>query len=43
MSDLFQDAIVSAKTEAKCNLPNGIGIVKLAFSSSSFLYSHYKS
>jgi 6-phosphofructokinase len=24
-----QAAIVSAKTEARCNLPNGIGIVKL--------------
>jgi 6-phosphofructokinase 1 len=32
-----QDAIRTAKTEARCNLPNGIGIVKLMGRSSGFI------
>jgi 6-phosphofructokinase 1 len=32
-----QAAIVSAKTEARCNLPNGIGIVKLMGRSAGFI------
>ena len=35
-----QAAITSAKTEAKCNLPNGIGIVKLMGRSSGFIAVH---
>lgn len=35
-----QLAIESAKTEAKCNLPNGIGIVKLMGRSAGFIASH---
>jgi 6-phosphofructokinase 1 len=35
-----QDAILSAKTEAKCNLPNGIGIVKLMGRSAGFIAAH---
>ncbi len=35
-----QAAIVSAKTEAKCNMPNGIGIVKLMGRSSGFIAAH---
>lgn len=35
-----QAAIVSAKTEARCNLPNGIGIVKLMGRSSGFIAAH---
>lgn len=35
-----QAAIISAKTEAKCNLPNGIGIVKLMGRSAGFIASH---
>jgi 6-phosphofructokinase 1 len=35
-----QAAIISAKTEARCNLPNGIGIVKLMGRSSGFIASH---
>lgn len=35
-----QAAIVSAKTEARCNLPNGIGIVKLMGRSSGFIAVH---
>jgi 6-phosphofructokinase 1 len=31
---------VSAKTEARCNLPNGIGIVKLMGRSSGFIAVH---
>jgi 6-phosphofructokinase 1 len=32
-----QTAIISAKTEARCNLPNGIGIVKLMGRSAGFI------
>jgi 6-phosphofructokinase 1 len=32
-----QASIVSAKTEARCNLPNGIGIVKLMGRSAGFI------
>jgi len=35
-----QAAILSAKTEAKCNLPNGIGIVKLMGRSAGFIAVH---
>jgi hypothetical protein len=35
-----QAAIMSAKTEARCNLPNGIGIVKLMGRSSGFIAVH---
>ena len=35
-----QAAIRSAKTEAKCNLPNGIGIVKLMGRSAGFIAAH---
>jgi 6-phosphofructokinase 1 len=35
-----QTAIRSAKTEAVCNLPNGIGIVKLMGRSAGFLAAH---
>lgn len=35
-----QHAISSAKTEARCNLPNGIGIVKLMGRSSGFIASY---
>lgn len=35
-----QLAIETAKTEAKCNLPNGIGIVKLMGRSAGFIASH---
>lgn len=35
-----QLAIASAKTEAKCNIPNGIGIVKLMGRSAGFIASH---
>jgi len=35
-----QDAISSAKTEARCNLPNGIGIVKLMGRSSGFIATY---
>jgi 6-phosphofructokinase 1 len=35
-----QAAIVSAKTEAKCNMPNGIGIVKLMGRSAGFIATH---
>lgn len=35
-----QAAIISAKTEARCNLPNGIGIVKLMGRSSGFIAVH---
>lgn len=36
-----QAAIVSAKTEARCNLPNGIGIVKLMGRSAGPLCVYY--
>lgn len=35
-----QAAILSAKTEAKCNLPNGIGVVKLMGRSAGFIAVH---
>lgn len=35
-----QFAITSAKTEARCNLPNGIGIVKLMGRSAGFIAAH---
>ncbi len=35
-----QDAIRCAKTEASCNLPNGIGIVKLMGRSAGFIAAH---
>jgi len=35
-----QDAIVSAKTEARCAIPNGIGIVKLMGRSAGFIAVH---
>jgi len=35
-----QDAIICAKTEASCNLPNGIGIVKLMGRSAGFIAAH---
>lgn len=35
-----QIAIVSAKTEAVCNLPNGVGIVKLMGRSAGFIAVH---
>jgi 6-phosphofructokinase 1 len=35
-----QDAISSAKTEARCNLPNGIGVVKLMGRSSGFIATY---
>lgn len=35
-----QAAIISASTEARCNLPNGIGIVKLMGRSSGFIAAH---
>lgn len=35
-----QAAIKSAKTEALCNLPNGIGIVKLMGRSAGFIAAH---
>jgi len=35
-----QDAIRSAKTEATCNLPNGIGIVKLMGRSAGFIAAY---
>ena len=34
------DAIRCAKTEASCNLPNGIGIVKLMGRSAGFIAAH---
>lgn len=33
-------AIASAKTEARCNIPNGIGIVKVMGRSAGFIASH---
>ena len=38
--EVAQSAILSAHTEAKCNLPNGIGIVKLMGRSSGFIAAH---
>ena len=38
--EVAQAAITSAKTEAKCNLPNGIGIVKLMGRSAGFIAVH---
>ena len=38
--EVAQSAIRSAKTEAKCNLPNGIGIVKLMGRSAGFIAVH---
>ena len=35
-----QASILSAKTEARCNLPNGIGIVKLMGRSAGFIATH---
>lgn len=35
-----QAAILSAKTEARCNMPNGIGIVKLMGRSAGFIAVH---
>ena len=35
-----QQSITSAKTEARCNLPNGIGIVKLMGRSAGFIAAH---
>ena len=35
-----QAAILSAKTEAKCNLPNGVGVVKLMGRSAGFIAVH---
>lgn len=35
-----QAAIMSAKIEARCNMPNGIGIVKLMGRSSGFIATH---
>jgi 6-phosphofructokinase 1 len=35
-----QAAIMSAKTEARCNMPNGIGIVKLMGRSAGFIAVH---
>ena len=35
-----QDAIRCAKTEATCNLPNGIGIVKLMGRSAGYIAAH---
>lgn len=35
-----QAAILSAKTEARCNIPNGIGIVKLMGRSAGFIAVH---
>lgn len=35
-----QQAILSAKTEAKCNMPNGVGIVKLMGRSAGFIAVH---
>lgn len=35
-----QASIVSAKTEARCNLPNGVGIVKLMGRSAGFIAVH---
>jgi 6-phosphofructokinase 1 len=35
-----QPAIISATTEARCNLPNGIGIVKLMGRSAGFIAAH---
>ncbi len=35
-----QAAIISAKTEARCNLPNGVGIVKLMGRSAGFIAVH---
>jgi 6-phosphofructokinase 1 len=35
-----QAAIASAKTEARCNIPNGIGIVKLMGRSAGYIASH---
>ena len=35
-----QFAITSAKTEARCNMPNGIGIVKLMGRSAGFIAAH---
>lgn len=35
-----QAAISSAKTEARCNLPNGVGIVKLMGRSAGFIAAH---
>lgn len=37
---MLQAAIRSAKTEAICNLPNGIGIVKLMGRSAGFIAVH---
>jgi 6-phosphofructokinase 1 len=39
-SQAAQAAIMSAKTEARCNLPNGIGIVKLMGRSAGFIAVH---
>lgn len=35
-----QAAILSAKTEARCNIPNGVGIVKLMGRSAGFIAVH---
>lgn len=35
-----QAAIMSAKIEARCNMPNGIGVVKLMGRSSGFIAAH---
>ena len=35
-----QDAIKSAKTEARCNVPNGIGVVKLMGRHAGFIAAH---
>jgi 6-phosphofructokinase 1 len=35
-----QQAILSAKTEAKCNMPNGIGIVRLMGRNAGFIAAH---
>lgn len=35
-----QASIISAKTEARCNLPNGVGIVKLMGRSAGFIAAH---
>lgn len=35
-----QAAVLSAKTEARCNMPNGVGIVKLMGRSAGFIAAH---
>ena len=40
MTGLLQDAIRSAAVEARCNLPNGIGIVKLMGRHAGFIAAH---